>query len=188
MRRMHKPNPRVSRGRRSCYYCSCLFNWDDPTSDYYPSREHKQPKSRGGKWKGNVVLACRRCNNEKGDLTVEEYKEFLEVTKGCRTMREKRERWRKHTGRFFPLSGSLNPTHKRIAMHAVHYVRRAPSRTEVKTFCGKSGIIWMTDGSDAVLRAFQRRFLASAFPPDVTCKKCRKSLLAALGCADSVDA
>ncbi|SRR6266702_3858748 len=87
----------MTQHRRNCFYCQCAFNTSDPTSDAYPTREHKQPKSRGGARTGsNVTRACKRCNNEKGDMTVKEYREYLEVTKGIagRTMRQ--IHWRKH--------------------------------------------------------------------------------------------
>lgn len=91
----------VSRGRTQCYYCKCPFNWDDPTSEYYPTREHKQPRSKGGRnGHGNVVLACSRCNNEKGAMTLRQYMEYREVTKGCRGLVARKLRWKKHTGIF----------------------------------------------------------------------------------------
>lgn len=90
-----------SRGRARCFYCLCSFDWDDRSSEYYPTREHKQPRSKGGKdGNGNVVLACRRCNNEKGNMTLSEYREYLEVTKGCTGRVARKLRWRKHIGLF----------------------------------------------------------------------------------------
>ena len=52
-----------------CWYCG------DPPDDV----DHKIPKSRGGASidKANLVAACRKCNNAKGSLTVEEFREFL---------------------------------------------------------------------------------------------------------------
>lgn len=98
----HKPNRHISRGRRRCYYCQCAFDWDDPSSEFYPTKEHKQPRSKGGKNGQNIVLACRPCNNEKGDMTVREFREYLEVTKGCRGRVARGIRWRKHIGTFKP--------------------------------------------------------------------------------------
>lgn len=59
-----------------CYLCGKACDWtdfiveDDVTicGDNYPSIEHVEPLSRGGKhsWQ-NVRLACRKCNYEKSD-------------------------------------------------------------------------------------------------------------------------
>lgn len=41
------------------------------------TKDHLVPTSRGGsRDKSNIVLACKRCNNEKGALTPEEYAEW----------------------------------------------------------------------------------------------------------------
>lgn len=60
-----------------CYICGKTCDWtdfivvDDVTicGDDYPSIEHVEPISRGGlhSWQ-NVRLACRGCNNAKGDI------------------------------------------------------------------------------------------------------------------------
>ena len=100
MRPMHSLNRHISRGRRHCFYCKCSFNWDDPESEFYPTREHKQPRSKGGKNGHNLVLACKPCNNEKGNMTLAEFREYLEVTKGCHSRRARQDRWRKHLGYF----------------------------------------------------------------------------------------
>ena len=53
----------------TCPYCLQQFPLTEAT------RDHKQPKSRGGKTDDeNVVLCCSKCNHEKGALNVEEYK------------------------------------------------------------------------------------------------------------------
>lgn len=51
-----------ARDRHICAYCGGMFKHEDLT------REHIQPRSRGGKceW-GGVVSACRACNNLKAD-------------------------------------------------------------------------------------------------------------------------
>lgn len=45
-----------------CMYCGMYFDFD------HLSRDHVHPRSRGGKdkWE-NVVAACKRCNQRKGD-------------------------------------------------------------------------------------------------------------------------
>jgi 5-methylcytosine-specific restriction endonuclease McrA len=52
-----------ARDRGVCQYCG---QWGD-------TLDHVVPRSRGGQhsW-GNVVLACRRCNNRKGSQTLNE--------------------------------------------------------------------------------------------------------------------
>ncbi len=47
-----------------CYYCDCVLNGLNASFD------HIVPTSRGGsktKASGNIVLACKLCNREKGD-------------------------------------------------------------------------------------------------------------------------
>jgi hypothetical protein len=90
-------------GRRNCFYCKTAFSWDDPESDAYPTREHKQPKSKGGSnHGGNVTLACKRCNGEKGDMTVVEFRKYMEVTKGFATRTMRQICWKKHLGQWSP--------------------------------------------------------------------------------------
>lgn len=56
------------RDRHICAYCGKHF----PNYNHL-SRDHIIPKSRGGKneWM-NVVTACKKCNSEKGNLTLKE--------------------------------------------------------------------------------------------------------------------
>jgi hypothetical protein len=37
------------------------------------TRDHVLPRSRGGRGARNIVAACYRCNNVKGDMTAEEF-------------------------------------------------------------------------------------------------------------------
>lgn len=56
----------------TCYYCQKELNKKDVTMD------HILPIVRGGKsTKGNVVPACKDCNNKKKYLTVLEWDEYL---------------------------------------------------------------------------------------------------------------
>jgi 5-methylcytosine-specific restriction endonuclease McrA len=51
-----------------CYYCKCLITPETLTVD------HKIPMSRGGKHHDdNLVVACLKCNKEKGILTDDEF-------------------------------------------------------------------------------------------------------------------
>jgi len=54
-----------------CPYCL------KPMSPKEMTRDHVIPKSRGGKTEeSNIIIVCKRCNQEKGALTLEEYKEW----------------------------------------------------------------------------------------------------------------
>lgn len=89
--------------QEQCFYCRCVFNWENPSSDFYPTRDHKLPKSKGGtNDPRNIVLACRPCNTEKADMTVAEFREYLEVTKGIRGQVMRQITWQKHKGTFKP--------------------------------------------------------------------------------------
>ena len=52
----------------TCPYCLGIF----PLSE--ASKDHINPKSRfHDNSPENIVLSCKKCNNEKGSLTAEEY-------------------------------------------------------------------------------------------------------------------
>lgn len=54
-----------------CPYCLKTVPLSDAT------KEHEPPKSRQKELgPSQVFLACKKCNNEKGSLTIEEYKEW----------------------------------------------------------------------------------------------------------------
>ncbi len=56
-----------------CHYCK------SPTSPKELTMDHIVPVSRGGKsTKGNVVPACKECNNKKKQLLPMEWDEYLE--------------------------------------------------------------------------------------------------------------
>jgi 5-methylcytosine-specific restriction endonuclease McrA len=46
-----------------------------------PTKDHQLPKSRGGKGRLNLVLACQPCNQEKANMDVETYRWFLQDKK-----------------------------------------------------------------------------------------------------------
>ena len=51
-----------------------------PLPAWWPTKDHKIPRSAGGvNQLENYLLACRRCNNRKGDRTYEEFVAELEA-------------------------------------------------------------------------------------------------------------
>lgn len=57
-----------------CFYCECYMAIDRHRG-HSVTRDHKQPRVRGGSNAGaNIVGACRRCNQLKGRLTEEEFR------------------------------------------------------------------------------------------------------------------
>ena len=68
-----------------CEYCKELINWkaDAIAGDVDGfTIDHKNPVAHGGTNDlDNIVAACRQCNREKSDRTVEQYMEYLEKRK-----------------------------------------------------------------------------------------------------------
>lgn len=55
-----------------CYYCGCELTAKTVTMD------HVVPISQGGRsTKGNIVPACKDCNNKKKDMNTIEWQEYL---------------------------------------------------------------------------------------------------------------
>lgn len=68
-----------------CYYCRGLLN------DRNRTRDHIWPKSKGGKLsKENKVFACRVCNRNKADLTLDEW---LEKLRGIKRTKRTEKIW-----------------------------------------------------------------------------------------------
>lgn len=71
----------------SCFYCGLLcsprvsdWRWLLPST---ATTDHMVPRCRGGSdAPRNLVTACWRCNLQKGDKTVEEYRHWLENKTG----------------------------------------------------------------------------------------------------------
>ena len=56
----------------SCAYCGCVLNFEHFTID------HILPSSKGGKSKlKNLFPACKKCNNEKANFTIKQYRNLL---------------------------------------------------------------------------------------------------------------
>ena len=67
--------------RGSCYYCGGKFPPTRLTMD------HIVPLARGGKTtRGNVVAACKECNNKKKYLLPMEWEAYLQGTLKKRTL------------------------------------------------------------------------------------------------------
>lgn len=65
--------------RKTCGYCGVTLV-ETPNDAAQRTREHLTPTSRGGdSGRTNVMDACARCNKDKGNLTVEEYRAVLAV-------------------------------------------------------------------------------------------------------------
>lgn len=57
-----------------CHFCST------PLNDFSRTVDHLQPKSRGGKLSNNnKVPSCKPCNQLKANMTVKEFKRFIEA-------------------------------------------------------------------------------------------------------------
>lgn len=67
---------RLSRRGAPCPYCQRTMNLSNGRhASHAPSRDHKVPISRGGTNDSeNVEICCRRCNEQKGQLTPEEFR------------------------------------------------------------------------------------------------------------------
>ena len=58
--------------KTQCYYCQVVIEREQVTMD------HVVPISRGGRsTPGNLVPACKRCNEQKRSLTATEWQEWL---------------------------------------------------------------------------------------------------------------
>ena len=70
LRRTHWWDKRVQSG--ICYYCNSKVGREQLTMD------HVVPLSRGGKSKkGNIVAACKACNNKKKSMLPLEWEEYV---------------------------------------------------------------------------------------------------------------
>ena len=58
-----------------CWYCGAL-----PAPGEIITIDHAKPRSRGGlSWDDNLLPACNRCNNLKGNLTVSEFRKYVKI-------------------------------------------------------------------------------------------------------------
>ncbi len=61
-----------------CFYCQLTMDFSQvQPHPRAPTRDHLNPRSRGGKnTRENVVLACYLCNHQKGDMTLDEFRAY----------------------------------------------------------------------------------------------------------------
>ncbi|MCD6305590.1 MAG: HNH endonuclease [Deltaproteobacteria bacterium] len=75
LRKSHWWNARIEKG--VCYYCGRRVGRENLTMD------HVVPLARGGRsTKGNLVPACKDCNNRKRYLLPVEWEEYLKSPDG----------------------------------------------------------------------------------------------------------
>jgi len=73
LRRTHWWNSRIDKG--ICHYCNRQVGRENLTMD------HVVALARGGKSKkGNLVPACKECNNKKKSLLPVEWEEYLDAS------------------------------------------------------------------------------------------------------------
>lgn len=66
---------RIDRARgKPCPYCRNPMSGRSGNHGNAPTREHVNPRVRGG---GPIVIACRKCNTDKGDLSLREWATIL---------------------------------------------------------------------------------------------------------------
>jgi len=76
-----------------CYYCGCTLGHyrvhkGEPMPSNTATRDHLQPRIRGGKGPGNKVDCCLKCNQDKGSLTLDEYIVVLQYRRNRAVFRE----------------------------------------------------------------------------------------------------
>lgn len=76
------------KGQR-CYYCGIELTRNNPKKGEQQNptgitHDHLTPKCRGGEKTGggNIVYACRQCNEDKHHLTLEEYRLVVAFRRG----------------------------------------------------------------------------------------------------------
>ena len=73
---------------KPCFYCGIPTYKHKPKKGHPQphckrSRDHLIPKVRGGKSvPENIVISCERCNQDKGQLTYDEYQVVLRFRRG----------------------------------------------------------------------------------------------------------
>lgn len=76
-----------------CRWCGVEVSYNPAASGpFYPtmaSLDHLIPQVKGGRnTKDNLVTACRRCNSERGHMSVEDWVNHLENARASRSVPE----------------------------------------------------------------------------------------------------
>lgn len=62
-------------GKETCFYCGCKLNEENRTLD------HMYPRDFGGiSITNNLIPCCMECNQQKNNMTMEEYFQYLSIT------------------------------------------------------------------------------------------------------------
>jgi 5-methylcytosine-specific restriction endonuclease McrA len=74
----------VQKQQGRCHYCNCLLiNLVYDNRDADATLDHIIPQCEGGKSTlDNLVVACFKCNRDKGNLSYNEY-EFIRILRVC---------------------------------------------------------------------------------------------------------
>jgi len=63
-----------------CFYCQCDVRMSNTAKrkrhNARATKDHVLPRCFGGKTRGNVVLACFRCNQLRGTINAKVFKDF----------------------------------------------------------------------------------------------------------------
>lgn len=84
-----------------CYYCGEPLLGRGHRSNKFPrgnryTKDHVVPKAMGGGGEGNYVAACEICNQEKGALSVDEYRAVVAMREGFLSVDFVKTLWRFH--------------------------------------------------------------------------------------------
>jgi len=73
-------NKKLDSPREACYFCRCYITKQSGIDMMdRETVEHLQPKSKNGiRSLKNKVRSCFKCNQLKGDMTVEEFSKFMQ--------------------------------------------------------------------------------------------------------------
>lgn len=74
----------VERFDGRCWYCGCEVepSYAGAANPRSPTRDHVVPRSKGGRDRDNIVLACRACNNRKRSRDIGEYRRLISPMDG----------------------------------------------------------------------------------------------------------
>lgn len=85
MNRLSRGSQKFHKRNRLCWYCGARVVLDPKGgAARMATVDHQTPISRGGSGaKDNLVTACQTCNQQKANMTVEEYRAYLAERRGA---------------------------------------------------------------------------------------------------------